>query len=178
MPAYEDLAYRVEFFGDEVERITEIDPLTGEMLWQPARTIDIFPAKHFITPQDKLDRGDRSIIEKELEEQLASSSAQQDKLLEAQRIEQRTRYDLEMLREVGYCSGIENYSPAPALAARPASRPWTLLDYFPDDYLLVVDESAHDVPADARHVQRRPGAQGDAGRLRLPAALARWTTGR
>jgi excinuclease ABC subunit B len=142
MPAYSDLAYRVEFFGDEVDRITEIDPLTGEML-RRMDEVEIFPAKHFITPQEKLTEA-IEIIDKELEEQL-KLFREQDKLLEAQRLEQRTRYDLEMLREVGYCSGIENYSRPLALRP-PGSRPWTLLDYFPPDWLLIMDESHMTVP--------------------------------
>jgi excinuclease ABC subunit B len=142
MPAYADLACRVEFFGDEIERITEIDPLTGEVL-RRLDAIEIFPAKHFITPQDKLTEG-LELIEAELEEQVKLFKAQ-GKLLEAQRIEQRTRYDLEMLREVGYCSGIENYSRPLALRP-PGSRPWTLLDYFPPDWLLIVDESHMTIP--------------------------------
>ncbi len=141
-PAYADLAYRIEFFGDEVDRITEIDPLTGEV----ARRLDeveIYPAKHFITPQDKLTEA-LKLIEAELEEQVRFFR-EQGKLLEAQRLEQRTRYDLEMLREVGYCSGIENYSRPLALRP-PGSRPWTLLDYFPADWLLIVDESHMTIP--------------------------------
>ncbi len=142
MPAYADMAYRVEFFGDEVERITEIDPLTGEMVARPDE-IEIFPARHFVTPQDKLTEA-LQIIETELDAQVKLFK-EQDKLLEAQRIEQRTRYDLEMLREVGYCSGIENYSRP--LSLRPAgSRPWTLLDYFPPDWLMIVDESHMTLP--------------------------------
>jgi excinuclease ABC subunit B len=142
MPAYGDLAYRVEFFGDEIERITEIDPLTGEILTRHV-SLDIYPAKHFITPQEKLAQALED-IEAELEERLAELR-EQEKLLEAQRLEQRTRYDLEMLREVGYCSGIENY--ARHLAQRePGSIPWTLLDYFPDDFLMIVDESHMTVP--------------------------------
>lgn len=141
-PAYGETAYRVEFFGDEIDRITEVDPLTGEILLEHT-AIDIYPAKHFITPQDKLDQGLQD-IEKELEERLGDLRGK-DKLLEAQRLEQRTRYDLEMLRELGYCSGIENYSRP--LAQRPAgSPPWTLLDYFPDDYLLIIDESHNTIP--------------------------------
>jgi excinuclease ABC subunit B len=142
MPAYGDLAYRVEFFGDEIERITEIDPLTGEILTRHV-SLDIYPAKHFITPQEKLAQALED-IEAELEERLAELR-EQEKLLEAQRLEQRTRYDLEMLREVGYCSGIENY--ARHLAQRePGSTPWTLLDYYPDDFLMIVDESHMTVP--------------------------------
>ncbi|MBI5653837.1 MAG: excinuclease ABC subunit UvrB [Chloroflexi bacterium] len=141
-PAYGNTAYRVEFFGDEIDRITEIDTLTGEILAEhPA--IEIYPAKHFITPQDKLEVaiGD---IERELETQIATFK-EQGKLLEAQRIEQRTKYDLEMLREVGYCSGIENYS-RPLAQRAPGSSPWTLLDYFPDDFLMFIDESHMTVP--------------------------------
>ncbi|OQA46546.1 MAG: UvrABC system protein B [Chloroflexi bacterium ADurb.Bin325] len=142
MPAYADLAYRIEFFGDEVDRITEIDPLTGEVL-RKLDEIEIFPAKHFITPQDKLTEA-LQIIDAELETQLKRFRAE-DKLLEAQRLEQRTRYDMEMLREVGYCSGIENYSRPLALRP-PNSRPFTLLDYFPADWLLIVDESHMTIP--------------------------------
>jgi excinuclease ABC subunit B len=141
-PAYSEFAYRIEFFGDEIERITEIDPLTGEVLAEHEQ-VDIFPAKHFITPADKLEKALQD-IEAELEERLAELRAA-GKLLEAQRLEQRTRYDLEMLREVGYCSGIENYSRH--LAQRPpGSTPWTLLDYFPEDWLLFVDESHMTIP--------------------------------
>ena len=169
MPAYGQTAYRIEFWGDEIERILEVDALTGEVLLQHA-TIDIFPAKHFITPQEKLGVATGE-IEKELEGQLALFRSQ-DKLLEAQRLEQRTRYDLEMLREVGYCSGIENYSRH--LAQRqPGEPPWTLMDYFPEDYLLFVDESHMSVP------QIRGMYNGDRSRkqvlvdygFRLPSAL-------
>ncbi len=142
MPAYSDLAYRVEFFGDEIERMTEIDPLTGEVL-RRLDVLEIFPAKHFITPQDKLTEA-IGLIEDELEDQL-KLFRDQGKLLEAQRIEQRTKYDIEMLREVGYCSGIENYS-RPLALRQPGSRPWTLLDYFPPDWLLIMDESHMTIP--------------------------------
>ncbi len=142
MPAYADLAYRVEFFGDEVDRITAIDPLTGEVL-RRLDEIEIFPAKHFVTPQEKITQA-LEIIEAELVEQLKKFRAE-GKLLEAQRLEQRTRYDMEMLREVGYCSGIENYS-RPLSLRPPGSRPWTLLDYFPADYLMIVDESHMTIP--------------------------------
>jgi excinuclease ABC subunit B len=142
MPAYSDQAYRVEFFGDEVDRITEIDALTGEIL-NKLDEIEIFPAKHFITPQEKLTEA-LKIMDDELEGQL-KKFRDEGKLLEAQRLEQRTRYDMEMLREVGYCSGIENYSRP--LALRPAgSRPFTLLDYFPADWLMIVDESHMTIP--------------------------------
>lgn len=141
-PAYGETAYRIEFFGDEIDRISEVDPLTGEILLEHT-AIDIYPAKHFITPQDKLAKALED-IETELQERLTQLRSQ-DKLLEAQRLEQRTRYDLEMLRELGYCSGIENYSRP--LAQRSAgSPPWTLLDYFPDDYLLIIDESHNTIP--------------------------------
>ena len=169
MPAYGELAYRVEFFGDEIERITEIDALTGEVLTRHV-SLDIYPAKHFITPAEKLLQAMED-IEAELEERLAELK-DQDKLLEAQRIEQRTRYDLEMLREVGYCSGIENYS-RPLSQRPPGSTPWTLLDYFPDDFLMVVDESHMTIP------QIRGMYHGDRSRkevlvdfgFRLPSAL-------
>jgi excinuclease ABC subunit B len=169
MPAYGDLAYRIQFWGDEVERISEIDPLTGEVLTDHA-SINIYPAKHFITPQEKLQKALLD-IEAELEEHLAELRAQ-NKLLEAQRLEQRTRYDLEMLREVGYCPGIENYSRH--LSQRPpGSTPWTLLDYFPDDFLMIVDESHMTIP------QVRGMYHGDRSRkevlveygFRLPSAL-------
>ncbi len=141
-PAYGEFAYRVEFWGDEVERIVEFSPLTGEVLAEHDQ-VEIYPAKHFITPQEKLQAAIID-IEAELEEQLQRLRAQ-GKLLEAQRLEQRTRYDLEMLREVGYCSGIENYSRH--LGRRePGSTPWTLLDYFPDDFLVIIDESHMTIP--------------------------------
>jgi excinuclease ABC subunit B len=136
-PSYEELAVRVEFFGDEIERIQQIDPLTGELLGTRDH-IDIYPARHFITTQEKLQRAIVS-IEEELEERLKELDAQ-GKVLEAARLKHRTRFDLEMLRETGVCSGIENYSRH--LAGRePGSRPWTLLDYFPDDFLMLIDES-------------------------------------
>ena len=167
MPAYATYAYRIEFWGDEIERITEIDALTGEMLTEHQQ-IDIFPAKHFITPQDKLVEAIED-IEEELDEQVKLFE-QQGKLLEAQRIQQRVNYDLEMLREVGYCSGVENYS-RPLARREPGSRPWTLLDYFPDDYLIFIDESHMTIPQIPGHVPRRPGPQAGAGGSRLPPAL-------
>ena len=143
MPAYTDaFGYRVTFFGDEIERISEFSPLTGEIV-KDHDALDLFPAKHFITAADKLQSAIQG-IDTELEERIKYFKAN-DLLLEAQRIEQRTRYDLEMLREVGYCSGIENYSRH--LDQRPAgSPPWTLIDYFPPDFLLVVDESHMTIP--------------------------------
>src|SRR5258708_1470069 len=141
-PAYEDLAVRIEFFGDEIERITELDPLTGEVLAERDR-IDIYPARPFVTPREKLTEAIKD-IEAEL---LVRTKELQDagRLLEAQRILQRTNFDLEMLRETGTCHGIENYSRH--LARRPAgSRPWTLLDYFPPDFLMFIDESHMSIP--------------------------------
>ena len=141
-PAYEDLALRIQFWGDEVEKITEIDPVTGELLGE-RDSIEIYPAKHFVTSQEKMDAGLKD-IEAELEERL-KQLRDGGKVLEAARLEQRTRFDLEMLREAGYCSGIENYSRH--LARRQAgSRPSTLIDYFPDDFLLFIDESHMTVP--------------------------------
>ncbi|HEY74734.1 MAG TPA: excinuclease ABC subunit UvrB [Thermoflexia bacterium] len=168
-PAYGETAYRVSLWGDEVERITEIDPLTGEVLAE-LDEVQIFPAKHFITPEEKREKA-LADIEAELEQRLAELRAQ-GKLLEAQRLEQRTRYDIEMIREVGYCAGIENYSRH--LQQRPpGSPPWTLMDYFPADYLLIVDESHMTIP------QIRGMYHGDRSRketlveygFRLPSAL-------
>jgi len=168
-PAYSDIAYRISFWGDEIERISEIDTLTGEILANQSE-IEIFPAKHFITPQDKLEEAIED-IKQEMEDQIALFRAQ-GKLIEAQRIEQRTRYDLEMLREIGTCSGVENYSRP--LARRPAgSRPWTLLDYFPADWMVFIDESHMTIP------QVRGMYAGDRSRktvlvehgFRLPSAL-------
>jgi excinuclease ABC subunit B len=168
-PAYSDFAYRVSFFGDEIERITEIDTLTGEIL-ADHQQVEIYPAKHFITPQEKLSEAIED-IEAEMVEQVTSFEGQA-KLLEAQRIGQRTRYDLEMLREIGYCNGVENYSRH--LARRPAgSRPWTLLDYFPADWLVIIDESHMTIP------QIRGMYAGDRSRkevlvghgFRLPSAM-------
>ncbi|HEU0074123.1 MAG TPA: excinuclease ABC subunit UvrB, partial [Dehalococcoidia bacterium] len=137
LPAYEELAVRVDFFGDEVERIIEIDPMTGEVLAE-RDALDIYPAKHFVTSKDKLAQAIDD-IEAELEQRLTELK-EAGRLLEASRLEERTRYDIESLREAGYCSGIENYSRH--LARRgPGSTPWTLLDYFPDEWLLFVDES-------------------------------------
>jgi len=142
MPAYEELAVRVQFFGDEVERIIELDPLTGEVLAELDH-IDIFPGKHFVTPEEELKEALKD-IEDELGERLDVLRSA-GKLLEAQRLEQRTNFDLEMLKETGSCPGIENYSRP--LGRRPAgSAPWTLLDYFPDDFLIFIDESHITLP--------------------------------
>jgi len=141
-PSYEELAVRVEFFGDEIERIQQVDPLTGELLGARDH-VDIYPARHFITTQEKLQRAIVT-IEEELEGRLKELN-DEGKILEAARLKQRTNFDLEMLRETGICSGIENYSRH--LSGRePGSRPWTLLDYLPDDFLLLVDESHQSIP--------------------------------
>src|SRR3989449_17652 len=168
-PAYEDVAVRIEFFGDEIERMTEIDPLTGEVLGKRQR-LDIYPAKHWVTTQQRLNKA-IDLIENELQERLAELEAE-GKLLEAARLKQRTNFDIEMLRETGFCSGVENYSRH--LAGRAAGeQPWTLMDYLPEDYLLVVDESHVALP------QVRGMFAGDRSRkqvlvdygFRLPSAL-------
>jgi excinuclease ABC subunit B len=169
-PAYQDkLGYRITFFGDEVERIIEFDVVTGELRRQLS-TAAIYPARHFITDQDKL-KAAITDIESELAERVAHFKAT-DMLLEAQRIESRTTYDLEMLREVGYCSGIENYSRHLDQRA-PGTSPWTLMDYLPSEYLLILDESHMTVP------QIRGMYNGDRSRkqtlvdygFRLPSAM-------
>ena len=169
-PAYDDqFIYRISFFGDEVERITRIDRVTAEIL-EEIQEVNIYPAKHFITDEEKL-RQAIADIEEELNEQVITFN-KHGKLLEAQRIEQRCKYDLEMLREIGYCSGIENYSRH--LDQRPVnSPPWTMMDYLPQDYLLILDESHMTVP------QIRGMFNGDRSRkatlveygFRLPSAL-------
>jgi excinuclease ABC subunit B len=168
-PAYEELAVRVEFFGDDVERITELDPLTGEVLAERDK-IDIYPARHFVTPREKLLEAIKD-IDVELVERVKELE-DAGRLLEAQRLRQRTNFDLEMLRETGTCAGVENYSRH--LARRPAgSRPWTLLDYFPPDFLAFIDESHISIP------QVRGMYFGDRSRkeilvdygFRLPSAL-------
>jgi excinuclease ABC subunit B len=141
-PAYEDIALRVEFFGDEVERIVEVDPLTGELLVERLE-VDVYPAKHFVTTEDKLRAAIRD-IEQELEERLQEFEAE-GKLLEAARLRQRTMYDLEMLQETGYCAGVENYSMHLS-RRKPGEQPSTLLDYFPEDFLLFIDESHISIP--------------------------------
>ncbi len=141
-PAYEEFAYRIELWGDEVEKLSIIDPLTGE----EARSEDqiyIYPAKHFVLPQERIDKA-LSEIEEELAERLEVFRTE-GKLLEAQRLSARTRYDMELLREVGFCPGIENYSRALS-QRKPGEPPYTLLDFFPDDFLMIVDESHATVP--------------------------------
>ena len=142
IPVYNDNVIRIEFFGDEIERIVEVDGLTGEILAEKD-TVTIYPATHFITSEDKLKVAIDS-IEAELAERLATFR-REGKLLEAQRLEQRTRFDLEMLQEIGYCKGVENYSRH-MTGRGPGDRPATLLDYFPDDFLIVIDESHVTVP--------------------------------
>ena len=168
-PAYADTAYRIELFGDEVERITEIDTLTGEIL-EEHETITLFPARHFMTDAERFEQALLD-IETELQNRIDYFIAN-NKLLEAQRIEQRTRFDLEMMREVGYCQGIENYSRHFSGLA-PGEPPYCLLNYFPDDYLMIIDESHVTLP------QIRGMYRGDRARkltlvdygFRLPSAL-------
>ena len=169
MPAYEELGVRIEFWGDDVERIIQLDPLTGEVLSE-RDAIEIFPAKHFVTSQEKLKNAIKD-IQDELSIHLKSLKSQ-GKVLEAQRLESRTNYDLEMLEIAGYCAGVENYSRH--LAQRAAgSTPYTLMDYLPDDFLLFVDESHMTIP------QIRGMYKGDRSRketlvehgFRLPSAL-------
>ncbi len=169
-PAYEkNLVYRLAFFGDEVERILKLNPVTGEIL-DDLDQVEIYPAKHFITEEDRMKKA-ISDIETELEAQLKVFK-REEKYLEAQRLEQRTRFDLEMMREIGYCSGIENYSRH--MDQRPeGSPPWTLMDFMPSEYIMVIDESHMTVP------QIRGMYNGDRSRkttlveygFRLPSAL-------
>jgi excinuclease ABC subunit B len=168
-PAGSDVAYRIEFFGDEVDRITRIDPLTGEILGEP-NDISIFPSSHYVTPKQKVERAIEN-IKKEFEERVAWFE-KHDKFLEAQRLSQRTKYDLEMLEETGFVKGIENYSRY-LTNREPGEQPATLMDYFSDDFLLLVDESHMTLP------QVRGMYNGDRARkevlvehgFRLPSAL-------
>ncbi|TRZ94614.1 MAG: excinuclease ABC subunit UvrB [Dehalococcoidia bacterium] len=168
-PAYEEIAARIEFWGDDIERIVDVDPLTGELLAEHD-SIDVYPAKHFVTSHDKLMAAIED-IKVELEERLIDLRSQ-GKLLEAARLEARTNYDIEMLREAGYCHAVENYSRHLQRRA-PGSPPWTLLDYFPGDFLLFIDESHMTLP------QIRGMYRGDISRkqtlvdygFRLPSAL-------
>jgi excinuclease ABC subunit B len=156
-PAYEDRIVRIEFFGDEIDAIRLVDPVTGEIL-QSLTGLNIYPARHFVTPAERLEEAIKA-IELEMKTQVAALEAE-NKLLEAQRLSQRTRYDLEMLREVGYCNGVENYSRH--LAGRQAGDPpECLIDYFPKDWLLVIDESHVTVP------QIRGMYNGDQSRKRV-----------
>lgn len=168
-PSYEEIAIRFELWGDKIERITGIDPVTGEIV-NEYKIIDIFPAKHFVTSQDKLLKAIDG-IKLELEERLQQLISE-GKAFEAKRLEARTNYDIEMLLEVGYCTGIENYSKH-LQSREKGSPPWTLLDYFPDDYIVFIDESHMTIP------QIRGMYQGDISRkqtlvdygFRLPSAL-------
>jgi excinuclease ABC subunit B len=168
-PAYEETALRIELWGNRIERIVEIDPLTGEVLGDSDQ-VDIYPAKHFVTSHEKLLAAIED-VKAELAQRLDELKGQ-GKLLEAQRLEARTNYDIEMLQEVGYCNGVENYSRHLQRRA-PGSTPWTLLDYFPDDFLLFIDESHMTLP------QIRGMYHGDISRkqtlvdygFRLPSAL-------
>ncbi len=168
-PAGSDVAYRIEFFGDDVERLTRIDPLTGEIIGEP-KTVTIFPSSHYVTPKEKVERAIIG-IKKEFEERM-DYFEKHDKLLEAQRLAQRTKYDLEMLEETGFVKGIENYSRY-LTNREPGEQPATLLDYFPDDFLLFVDESHMTLP------QVRGMYNGDRARkevlvehgFRLPSAM-------
>jgi excinuclease ABC subunit B len=169
LPAYEELAIRIQWWGDEVERIVEVDPLTGEIL-REMDSVEIYPARHFVTSREKLDLAIAD-IRAELDLRLAELETQ-GKLLEAERLKQRTMFDVEMMQETGVCSGIENYSMHLA-RRRPGSTPWTLLDYFPSDFLMFVDESHLAVP------QIRGMFHGDRSRkevlvdfgFRLPSAI-------
>lgn len=169
IPAYREKAVRIEFFGDTIDRITEIDPLTGEILNERSRAA-IYPAKHFVTSKVQLEKAIVG-IEQELADRLAYFR-EVSKLLEAQRLDSRTRYDLEMLKEIGYCSGIENYSRF-LTGRKPGERPYTLIDFFPEDFLTIIDESHQSVP------QLRAMYAGDKSRkevlvehgFRLPSAL-------
>lgn len=168
-PAGSDVAYRIEFFGDEVDRITRIDPLTGEILGEP-QEVKIFPSSHYVTPKQKLEHAING-IKQEFEERVEWFE-KHDKLLEAQRLSQRTKYDIEMLEETGFVKGIENYSRY-LTNREPGEQPATLIDYFPDDWLLLVDESHQSLP------QVRGMFNGDRARkevlvehgFRLPSAL-------
>jgi len=168
VPAYDDRIVRIEFFGDEIDAIRFVDPVTGEII-KSVEAINIYPARHFVTPEERLEVACNA-IEQELRERKVQLE-QENKLLEAQRLDQRTRYDLEMLREVGYCNGVENYSRHLA-GRKPGQAPECLVDYFPKDWLLVVDESHVTIP------QTRAMYNGDRARknvliehgFRLPSA--------
>lgn len=169
IPSYHESAFRIEFYGDEIERITEINPLTGEIIKERDR-LAVYPAKHFVTSKPQLEKAIIR-IKNELKETV-EKFVKENKLLEAQRLESRTKYDLEMLQEIGYCSGIENYSRHLA-GRKEGERPFTLIDFFPDDFITIVDESHQSIP------QVRGMYAGDRSRketlvthgFRLPSAL-------
>ena len=168
-PSHGDVLLKIQYWGDEIEAISEIHSVTGELI-EHLNEVDIYPAKHFVTPEENWDDALRD-IEQELEERLELFNSS-NKLLEAQRLRQRTMYDLEMLRETGTCSGVENYS-RPLGRRAPGSAPWTLLDYFPEDFLIFIDESHITLP------QLRAMYKGDMARkttlvehgFRLPSAI-------
>src|ERR1700679_1239180 len=141
-PAYSEDGIRVEFFGDEVDRITRFDPISSETI-EPLESVTVFAARHYVTPADKMRRA-QVTIRAELDERIAELE-KQGKLLEAQRLKMRTTFDLEMMEEMGFCNGIENYSRHTSGRA-PGSRPFTLIDFFPKDFLTMVDESHVAVP--------------------------------
>ncbi len=166
-PPYDQTGYRIEWWGDTVEKISKFDPVTGEIVDDRIVDLTVFPASHYVASEDRMKRA-LVTIEEELHERLAALEGQ-GKLLEAERLRMRTSYDLEMMREVGFCSGIENYSRH--IDGRSAgTAPYTLLDYFPDDYLVVIDESHVTVPQTRGHVRGRPLTEVHARRARLPAA--------
>lgn len=163
---------RVEFFGDEIDRITEIDVLTGEIKSRLAAYLHL-PRPHYVVPQEKINRACVD-IEKELEERVKYFKGE-DKLLEAQRIAERTNFDIEMLKETGFCSGIENYSRH--LAGSPAgATPHTLMDYFTDDYLIIVDESHITIPQVRGMYAGEPGKKIHTGCYRIPPAVGQKIT--
>ena len=167
MPSYEETVIRFSYFGDEVERIMRMNPITGEVI-EDMSEIFIFPATHYVTERQRMVKATAQ-IEVELADRLAELE-RKGKMLEAQRLRMRTAYDLEMMREVGFCTGIENYSRY--LDGRyPGEAPYTLLDYFPDDYLTIIDESHVTVPQIGGQYEGRSQPQVDAGRARFPSAL-------
>ena len=166
-PAYEETAVRIELFGDEIESISVVDPLTGERVAQLDDVV-IFPNTHYATSDERLGAA-IGRIETELQQRLATFE-QEGKLLEAQRLRMRTEYDLEMLQEMGFCNGIENYS-APLDGRGPGEAPHTLLDFFPDDYLTIIDESHVTIPQLHGQYEGDRSRKADADRPRLPAAV-------
>ena len=167
VPGSEERAVRIEMFGDEIEGIYLIDALTGEVL-EPREHVSLFPAKAYVTDEERTEQACEQILV-ELEHHLLDLRTE-NKLVEAHRLETRTKYDVELIREVGFCPGIENYSRYMD-GRQPGSAPYVLLDYFPEDYLLFIDESHVTVPQNPGHVSRGSLAQGDLGRTRLPPAI-------
>ena len=167
-PSYDDVGLRIGFFGDEIDELVSFDPLTGREIRRHER-IAVYPKSHFVTPRARTQRGDRE-HQGRADASGWRSSRGAGRVLEAQRLHQRTMFDLEMIKEIGYCHGIENYSRH--LSGRaPGEPPPTLLDYLPDDAIIIVDESHQTVPQVRGMYARRPVAQGSAGRVRLPAAV-------